>query len=56
MINIEDLSINDLLFDLGMFDTSSIGDMVRTFIKNKYHREDITLKEFYESTQIKLAS
>lgn len=54
IINIEDLSINDLLFDLGMFDTSSVGDMVRTFIKNKYDKGDITLQEFYDRTQIKL--
>lgn len=54
MITIDNLSINDLLFDLGMFDTSPIRDMVRSLIKNKYDREDITLQEFYESTQIKL--
>lgn len=54
MITIDNLSINDLLFDLGMFDTSPIRDMVRSLIKNKYDREDITLQEFYESTRIKL--
>lgn len=54
MINIEDISINDLLFELGLFDTSYIGDIVRSLIKNKYDTQDITLQDFYDRTQIKL--
>lgn len=54
MITIENISINDLLFDLGLFDTSSIKDVVRSLVKNKYDKEDITLQEFYDRTQIKL--
>jgi len=55
MINAEDLCIDDLLIDSGLFETTGIRDIFRSLTKNILKREDITLLELYEITQIKLS-
>lgn len=54
MLDIDNLSVNDLLFELGLFDTRSVGTLIESFIKQKINRDDMTLQELYEFNRIKL--
>lgn len=54
MLDIDNLSVNDLLFELGLFDTRVIASMIKSFIKQKLNRDDLTLQTLYEINRIKL--
>ena len=54
MLDIDKLSVNDLLFELGLFDTRPVSTMIESFIKQKINRDDMTLQELYEFNHIKL--
>jgi len=55
MINTDDISIDALLVDSGLFETTGIRDIFQSLTKNVLHCDDITLQELYEKTQIKLS-
>jgi hypothetical protein len=55
MINTADISIDALLTDSGLFETTGIRDIFQSLTKNVLHQDDITLQELYDKTQIKLS-
>ena len=54
MLNINDIKIDNLLVDFGLFDTSGIRNIFQSLIKNYLKLQDINLKELFELTKIKL--
>ena len=54
ILNIDNLEIDNLLVDFGLFDNDKIGESVESFIRHILHIENITLKEFYEKIPILL--
>ena len=54
MVQTEDLCIDDLLVDFGLFPTTGIQQMCQSLIKNVLHKEDCSLRELYEFKGIKL--
>ena len=54
MLNVDDLNIDDLLVDFGLFKTQKVRELMQIVTKNYFGKEDITLKELYEKTKIKL--
>ena len=54
VLNADDLSIDDLLVDFGLFETKNIRELMHIVTKHFFKKEDITLKELYEKTKIKL--
>jgi len=53
-LNKENIKIDDILVDHGIFETNGIYNLMKSILKNSKDREDITLKELYELTPIKL--
>ena len=53
-LDIDNIDINDLLFNLGLFDTALVPSLIKGVLKEKYSREDMTLKELYELKPILL--
>lgn len=54
LLDMDSLNINNLLFDLGLFDNYKVGIIIKTILREKYSKEDMTMKELYEITNIKL--
>ena len=54
MLDFERITIDDLLVDHGFFETDGLKNIFQSIIKNKLKREDITLQELYDLTQIQL--
>ena len=50
----DNISINDLLIDFGIFSNHKIKEMFQSVIKNKINKSDLTLRELYDLTKIKL--
>jgi predicted acylesterase/phospholipase RssA len=50
----DNISINDLLIDFGIFSNHKIKEMFQSVIKNKMNKSDLTLRELYDLTKIKL--
>jgi hypothetical protein len=55
MVKTEDICIDDLLVDSGLFETTGIRDIFRSLTKNVLHKDDCTLQDLYDMTQIKLS-
>ena len=53
-LDTENLEIDNLLLQFGLFDNSKIGESVNSFIRHLLHHEDITLKELYDKIPIQL--
>ena len=56
LLDLDNLHINSFIFELGLFDNSKIGGMVLTILKERYSKDDMTLQELYELTNIKLTT
>ncbi len=54
LLNIDDLEIDDLLLKFGLFNNQPIGDSISSFIRHKTSKNDLTLKELYDLSSIKL--
>ena len=54
ILNIDNLEIDNLLVDFGLFNNHKIGESVESLIRHILHIENITLKEFYEKIPILL--
>tara|TARA_Y100001958_G_C21238581_1_gene565661 strand:+ start:375 stop:1208 length:834 start_codon:yes stop_codon:yes gene_type:complete len=54
LLDINNLTINNLLLEYGLFDNNNVGNYFNIFTKHVYNKENITLKEFYDITNIKL--
>ena len=54
VLNVDNITIDDLLVDFGLFKTDNIRELMQIVTKNYFKQEDITLKELYEKTKIKL--
>jgi len=54
MINLDDLCVDDLLVDSGLFETTGIRDVLRSITRNVLYRDDCSLQELYDLTKIKL--
>lgn len=54
LLNDDDLEIDDLLVKFGLFDNTPIGDSISSFIRHKTQKNDLTLKEFYDLSNIML--
>jgi predicted acylesterase/phospholipase RssA len=48
------ISVNDLLVDFGIYSNHKIKDIFQSVIKNKLNKSDLTLKELYNHSKIKL--
>lgn len=55
LLNIEDIHINNILTNLGLFKNDMIGNLIKSICKYTIHKEDITLLELYKLTTIKLS-
>lgn len=53
-LNFDDISINDILDDYGIFDTGYMNKLFKSLIKNYLKLEDLSLKELYNLSKIKL--
>ena len=54
VLNAENITIDDLLVDFGLFKTDNIRELMYIVTKHCFGKEDITLQELYDKTQIKL--
>jgi len=54
LLNSETLEIDDLLMKFGLFSNRQIGDSISSFIRHKHNKNDVTLKELYDLSKIKL--
>jgi NTE family protein len=54
IVNTDDLNIDDILVNFGLFDNKVLGDTISSFIRHKLNKNDITLKELYQLIPIKL--
>jgi len=54
LLKMDDLHIDDILINFGLFDNQKIGDSVNSLIKHCLHCENITLRELYEKIPIRL--
>ena len=54
LIDSDNLSIDDLLINFGLFDTKNIGHFIKSILKNFLQVEDLTLTQLYQKTNIKL--
>lgn len=52
LLNIDDIDIDNLLVKFGLFSNEHIGESVSSFIRHKTEKNDLTLKEFYELSNI----
>lgn len=50
----DNISINDLLIDFGIFSNHKIKEMFQSVIKHLFNKSDLTLQELYHHTKIKL--
>ena len=53
-LDLENININDLLFKFGLFDNSKVSTIIGSILRERYSKDDMTLKELYELTNIKL--
>ena len=54
LLNSDDLEIDDLLVKFGLFSNKPIGDSISSFIRHKCNKNDLTLKELYDYSNISL--
>ena len=54
IIDIENVDVHDLLFNLGLFDNVKVASFIKGVLTEKYSKEDMTLQELYELRPIKL--
>ena len=54
ILNTDDLEIDDLLVKFGLFSNKQIGDSISSFIRHKTDKNDLTLKELYDLSNISL--
>ena len=55
MLKLDDVNIDNLLVDFGLFDTNGIRNIFKSILKNFKDLDDINLKDLYELTPIKLS-
>ena len=53
-INYDNLKIDDILIDFGLFDTDKISNIIQSILKNCLQIDDLTLDELYKINPIKL--
>lgn len=56
LLDLDNLNIHNLLFDLGLFDNQKVGNIMKTILREKFSNENMTLKELYTISQIKLTA
>jgi hypothetical protein len=56
ILDIENIHINNLLFDLGLFDNSKITSIISTILREKYDTETMSMQELYDMSGIKLTA
>ena len=54
MLNYDEIHIDNLLIDYGIFSNDKIKDILKSFTKHIFHCEDISLLELYEKIPIQL--
>lgn len=54
ILNLDDIDINSMLLEFGLFSNIKLSEFIESYIKNIFNIENITLKRFYEKTNIKL--
>lgn len=54
ILNLEDLDIDNLLVKYGLFSNKHISETISSFIRHKCNKNDLTLKELYDLTNITL--
>lgn len=54
LLNLEDISVDNILDEFGLFDTEGIQKLFKSLIKNFLNIEDLSLIELYNRSKIKL--
>jgi len=54
ILDLETINIDDILVDFGLFKTDGIANIFRSILKNLKEVEDMTLKELFDISKIKL--
>ena len=54
ILDMEDINIDNLLLEFGLFDNSKIKTYIDSFLKHTLLKEDLTLAELYEKVNITL--
>lgn len=54
MLKMDDIKIDNLLVEFGLFDTNGIRNIVKSILKNFKNLNDINLKDLYDISKIKL--
>ena len=54
MLDIENITIDNILVDFGLFETYGIRNIFKSILKNYKQLDDINLKDLYDLTKIKL--
>jgi len=56
ILNTDNLGIDSLLFELGLFDNEKVACIINTVLREKYSKDSMTMLELYNLTGIKLTS
>ena len=54
LLDIENISIDSLIYDMGFINHHMISKPIEIIFKEKFNKENVTLKEFYDKTKIKI--
>ena len=54
LVNMDNIKIDDILINFGLFDTKDIGNFIQSILKHSLKIDDISLKELYDFNKIKL--
>jgi len=54
-LDIDSITVTDLLFNLGLFDNAPVTTIIKTILREKWSKDDMTLQELYDLTKIKLS-
>jgi predicted acylesterase/phospholipase RssA len=56
LIDINGIDINNLLFEFGLFSNEKVASIISTIVREKYSKNDMSMRELYELTNIKLTA
>ena len=56
LLDLENININKLIFECGLFDNSKVAIIITSILKERYSVDNMTLKELYKLTNIKLTT
>ncbi len=56
ILDMDNIDINSLLFELGLFDNRKVASIIDTVLREKYSKDSMTMLELYQLSNIKLTA